>query len=599
MRKTILTLLIVAIFFVLPVTARAVTADVLFNQIQSLLKIIGLLQTQIVELKRELNAYSASSKQSCVAPKSCIFGGQTIAHGSNVIAYKDSTVPYGSQCQSQVRTCIDGILDGSYTNATCQSQDSQTFINERSAMWNYTFDGGLWHNVFDGSDTPSDNVPNPFRWDIGGPDDWNYMANTGKPLFSASQRLNYPSRGFMDVDTYDVGYRAIDKLETGNFWIRDPLLDSAVDKGMTVEMRVKLYEQTDKDGFIVSFVGEKGRAQWRVSLTPTWNSRIGTVRVGTGDVDDNVFTRDFGGGSKFHTIRITQSNKQGSAYRMHVYIDGVEAGYAMAPTQNSLSQELQTYYKYPQLLIGDASNAPDKNAAYVIDYVKYRLGSFAPSQRLTPVQQKPTIPSLPISASISEAFSGMINSVQGFNGALYGGQGVVAGSLPNTTLWNDASSHMVCSPSGTTGTSGITLEVKARVKPNSDSNAWVVSYLSQFGTVTLSLSPDGITMSSGTLGVGFDTYKTDLTDKFHKIRLVLPKESIYAYVYLDDNPIPVIYDYHIGGDVAPYVCGFDGSKLYSRLFFGSNLGFPVPNAKPDVEVEYVRWNGTPRAPYIQ
>ena len=50
---------------------------------------------------------------------SCTFNGTTITHGSSVTGYQSATVPYGSTCTSQTRTCSDGTLSGSYTYASC------------------------------------------------------------------------------------------------------------------------------------------------------------------------------------------------------------------------------------------------------------------------------------------------------------------------------------------------------------------------------------------------------------------------------------------------------------------------------------------------
>lgn len=53
------------------------------------------------------------------APASCTFNGQTIAHGQSVTAYPTSTVAYGSTCTGQTRTCSDGTLSGTATFASC------------------------------------------------------------------------------------------------------------------------------------------------------------------------------------------------------------------------------------------------------------------------------------------------------------------------------------------------------------------------------------------------------------------------------------------------------------------------------------------------
>lgn len=52
-------------------------------------------------------------------PNSCLFNGQTIAHGQSAIAYQTSGVVYGQTCASQNRTCNNGTLSGSYTFGSC------------------------------------------------------------------------------------------------------------------------------------------------------------------------------------------------------------------------------------------------------------------------------------------------------------------------------------------------------------------------------------------------------------------------------------------------------------------------------------------------
>lgn len=54
-----------------------------------------------------------------VAKSSCTFNGSTVAHDSSVTAYQSSSVPFGSTCTSQTRTCNDGTLSGSYAYSSC------------------------------------------------------------------------------------------------------------------------------------------------------------------------------------------------------------------------------------------------------------------------------------------------------------------------------------------------------------------------------------------------------------------------------------------------------------------------------------------------
>lgn len=64
-------------------------------------------------------SYSFSSCAPAV-PASCQFNGQTIGHGSMVVAYSSTMVSFGQTCASQLRNCNNGTLSGSYTHATCQ-----------------------------------------------------------------------------------------------------------------------------------------------------------------------------------------------------------------------------------------------------------------------------------------------------------------------------------------------------------------------------------------------------------------------------------------------------------------------------------------------
>ena len=68
-------------------------------------------------------ALSGSSQYaSCevAAAASCLFNGQTIAHGQNVFSYATSTVGFGESCQQESRTCTNGALSGSSQYASCE-----------------------------------------------------------------------------------------------------------------------------------------------------------------------------------------------------------------------------------------------------------------------------------------------------------------------------------------------------------------------------------------------------------------------------------------------------------------------------------------------
>lgn len=64
-----------------------------------------------------------ASYASCVQSQaaSCMFNGRTITHGASVTAYAESQVPNISSCVSQQRTCTNGSLSGSYGASTCDA----------------------------------------------------------------------------------------------------------------------------------------------------------------------------------------------------------------------------------------------------------------------------------------------------------------------------------------------------------------------------------------------------------------------------------------------------------------------------------------------
>jgi hypothetical protein len=53
------------------------------------------------------------------APVACLFNGQTIVSGQVVSAFKSSSVPYGTECTTESRSCLNGALSGSFTFASC------------------------------------------------------------------------------------------------------------------------------------------------------------------------------------------------------------------------------------------------------------------------------------------------------------------------------------------------------------------------------------------------------------------------------------------------------------------------------------------------
>lgn len=94
--------------------------------------------------------FGSCTVQAAVA--SCTFNGSTVASGSSVTAYQSSSVASGSTCVSQTRSCTNGTLSGSYSNAACSVAAAPVNVPATLAgslmpiMKNYgcSWDGLLW-----------------------------------------------------------------------------------------------------------------------------------------------------------------------------------------------------------------------------------------------------------------------------------------------------------------------------------------------------------------------------------------------------------------------------------------------------------------------
>jgi hypothetical protein len=51
--------------------------------------------------------------------KTCVFGLETIGHGKSVEAFASSSVPFGQSCAKESRSCANGVLSGSYQATAC------------------------------------------------------------------------------------------------------------------------------------------------------------------------------------------------------------------------------------------------------------------------------------------------------------------------------------------------------------------------------------------------------------------------------------------------------------------------------------------------
>jgi hypothetical protein len=68
----------------------------------------------------------------------CKLSNQSVPNGQSVKAYQSAHVPYGSLCKSQIRSCLNGEMSGSYTFASCQIN-----VPSHSIYFGYINNGGF------------------------------------------------------------------------------------------------------------------------------------------------------------------------------------------------------------------------------------------------------------------------------------------------------------------------------------------------------------------------------------------------------------------------------------------------------------------------
>ena len=116
------------------------------------------------------------------------------------------------------------------------------------------------------------------------------------------------------------------------------------------------------------------------------------------------------------------------------------------------------------------------------------------------------------------------------------------GLLEFTTAPGQSNDFLMTSATGLVDKGAVTIELGVRVLPDAGHRGFIVQYVDSVGSVAFSLSPDRIDSHFGTKPDAFQTYQVDLTDRVHKVRLVRPANSLYAHIYLDDYPTPVLVD---------------------------------------------------------
>jgi hypothetical protein len=137
---------------------------------------------------------------------------------------------------------------------------------------------------------------------------------------------------------------------------------------------------------------------------------------------------------------------------------------------------------------------------------------------------------------------------------------------------------------------GFTMEVGVRLLPNSNLNAFSMTYLDNAGSFGVHLSPNQIKAGNLAAGGAGVTVARNTTDAQHIYRIVKLAGSRTIRVYVDDNPTPVI----TGSGDTNYATGSSPYLEYPRVLIGDNENNTIYNA--NYVMDFVRYRRGATAP---
>ena len=427
-----------------------------------------------------------------------------------------------------------------------------------------------WEVFWNGYDTPADRCPTWGIWD-------NPIDDDGMAIFAAGggYLLNTPP-GMMTVDRSDPAWR--DYPVGSVVSKRDEFLRP--EDGFTIEVRVKLHKPTAENGFQIYYRDLNGTC-YGLHLSPD------KVRGGGyGTRSGPVIEIPFGTMDAFHTYRMVVPP---NSRTWKAYINGKFVFQAEANDFRVTSLHIDDVY--PTVIVGGEKG--NNTTHFTIDYIGYRRGTFPPGP-VVPLPRTRKPHPLPPPLPREQWFS-----------------------------WNDAVVHCYPShiprpilpfvfksarPAYNTYVASLDPPVKSKgdytvewtvmVESDCEPRGFSSYIRDGMGTLGILWSPDKVELSLGVKNVGW--YK-DIpigirrvpmvtTDRPHKYRIVRPANSLYAHLYIDDKPIPSLYDQHLDASIGQL---FDAPM--PSLLWGDTLN---NWGKGHVTIHGLRWSNTAFAPGI-
>jgi len=137
---------------------------------------------------------------------------------------------------------------------------------------------------------------------------------------------------------------------------------------------------------------------------------------------------------------------------------------------------------------------------------------------------------------------------------------------------------------------GFTMEVGVKINPNSNPNAFSMTYLDNAGSFGVHLSPNGIKVGDLAAAGSGSTYSFNTTDASHVYRIVKDPNSYQVKVYVDGGSSPVA----AGSGNSNYATGSSPHLTKPRVLIGDNENNPSYNANYVLDfVQYRRGSTAP------
>ncbi|HEY5924765.1 MAG TPA: hypothetical protein VIV11_23960 [Kofleriaceae bacterium] len=505
-------------------------------------------------------------------------------------------------CDDEDGDCTGGPTFSTPTTGSTYAQRLSTLEAHRKELWGYT--AGDWEIWYNGYDSPADRVRTAFVWDNPIDDDGvpDYPLRRGFQLNTIIENGVFkPAPGYLSINrntecTTILPTELMSPCKPLGSVIsrRDEVLRKS--DGFTLELGVKIHPPTAPLGLN----DNSFNAYYRMDDGTVIGLFLSQTELGAGGYSQHRLGFAPGNKIPFDTTKaynIYRLVQQPGSNTFAVYVNGVHKLNAVGSSALIPVTSVRSDDKFPMVIIGGEKGST--TTAFTLDFVRYRRGAFAPGAPMTPARTR-TPPKLPppLPTGAHETWKSFPSATLGPAISWW----PITEQAPTTRPYEFSSlkpaRRTAAIGTGLPNKGAITIEARIKVMPDSEHRGFSLYLRDHMGTLGFLLSPDKAELAVGIKNVGF--YKdipigmrkalVDTTDGYHTYRIVRPANSFYAYLYIDNDPIPALYDQHLDASQS----GFFGQAA-PAIVFGDTLN---NWGKAHVMIDYIRWTYTAYAPPV-